>query len=1006
MLVRGVCEIVGRSLAHDGGMLPLHPGNPDRMAHMPSAAPDVFVSYNHADRAWAEWIAWVLEAAGWSVVIQAWDFRPGGNFILDMHAATRAQHTLAVLSPSYLAAEYTPPEWAAALAADPKGSERKLLPIRVRECQPEGLLAQVTYADLVGLGEDEAQHTLLAVFAQRAKPDRPPAFPGKTAAKGLPPAFPGTRVMTSKLPLTGDHFIGRDGELARLDAAWDDSKTHVVSFVALGGAGKSALVNQWLDRLRAAGWRGAERVFGWSFYSQGTDAAGASGDAFTEYALEWFGYRGGVIQSGWKKGEVLAELVRAQRTALVLDGLEPLQHPPGAQTGKIKDPAVQALVRELAVQNPGLVVITTRLAVTDVAGKGAVVEVDLEQLPPEVGAELLRQLGVKGPPAELVRTVTEYGGHGLALTLLGTYLRDVCAGDLRRRKEVPLLDEDLAGGVHARRVMASYASWLGEGPELRVLRLLGLFDRTAEAAAVEALRQAPAISGLTDELGDEARWKKSLARLRQARLVLGGAGDALDAHPLVREYFGERLREEAPEAWQAGHQRLYAHYQQAAPEFPETLEAILPLYTAVVHGCRAGRVQEAADEVYWRRILRRNEAFSSRKLGAFGPELSALAAFFDRPWDQPSAQLTAADQAWILNEAGFVLRALGRLPEAVQPLRAGLQAVIVEENWSRAAICAGNLSELLLTLGEVASAVAAGVESVELADKSGDAGQRMVRRTTLADALHQAGQGEASAASFREAEAMQAEWQPQYPRLYSLRGYLYCDLLLGSVRRHGSESEGWVFEGFVGWAPAHLHPPDSALGGHSPNGLGGQPPNGCGGLAPTLQGKRYHEMCEEVRERASQALEWAHQNRASLLDIALNHLTLGRAHLGLALTSPHPDFTLAAEHLDRAVDGLRQSGRDDCVPWGLLARAVLHRVRQQPAAAAADLAAAEEIAERGHMLLHLADVHLERARLHLTSGDVDAARASLEPARQLVTRTGYGRRVPEVAWLEDELGSR
>lgn len=60
---------------------------------------DFFVSYNNADKQWAEWIAWVLEEAGYSVLIQAWDFRPGTNFVLEMQAAAeQTQQTLAVLS--------------------------------------------------------------------------------------------------------------------------------------------------------------------------------------------------------------------------------------------------------------------------------------------------------------------------------------------------------------------------------------------------------------------------------------------------------------------------------------------------------------------------------------------------------------------------------------------------------------------------------------------------------------------------------------------------------------------------------------------------------------------------------------------------------------------------------------------------------------------------------------------------------------------------------------------
>jgi len=105
---------------------------------------DFFVSYNSADRPWAEWIAWVLEEAGYTVLIQAWDFRPGRNFVLEMHkAAAETQTTIAVLSENYLNAEYTHPEWAAAFVRDPTGEQRILIPIRVTECRPTGLLSSI-----------------------------------------------------------------------------------------------------------------------------------------------------------------------------------------------------------------------------------------------------------------------------------------------------------------------------------------------------------------------------------------------------------------------------------------------------------------------------------------------------------------------------------------------------------------------------------------------------------------------------------------------------------------------------------------------------------------------------------------------------------------------------------------------------------------------------------------------------------------------------------------------
>src|SRR5262245_22991516 len=112
---------------------------------------DFFVSYNRADRSWAEWIAWQLEEMGYEVILQAWDFRPGSNFVLEMQeAAVDAQRTIAVLSPNYLTALYTQPEWAAAFAQDPTGEKGVLLPVRVRECELKGLLQSIVYIDLVG----------------------------------------------------------------------------------------------------------------------------------------------------------------------------------------------------------------------------------------------------------------------------------------------------------------------------------------------------------------------------------------------------------------------------------------------------------------------------------------------------------------------------------------------------------------------------------------------------------------------------------------------------------------------------------------------------------------------------------------------------------------------------------------------------------------------------------------------------------------------------------------
>lgn len=142
----------------------------------------IFVSYNSKDRQWAEWIAYRLEELGHTAIIQAWDFRPGQNFVQQMQDATQnSDKTIAVLSQNYLDAQFTQPEWTAAFARDPTGQARRLIPVRVAECDLQGLLSPHIYVDLVGLSEDQARTALQQALEPRAKPATSPPFPGNAS---------------------------------------------------------------------------------------------------------------------------------------------------------------------------------------------------------------------------------------------------------------------------------------------------------------------------------------------------------------------------------------------------------------------------------------------------------------------------------------------------------------------------------------------------------------------------------------------------------------------------------------------------------------------------------------------------------------------------------------------------------------------------------------------------------------------------------------------------------
>ena len=214
---------------------------------------DFFISYTDADRRWAEWIAWTLEEAGYTSVLQAWDFRPGSNFVLNMQeASAEAERTIMALSPAYPQSHFAASEWAAAFAQDPAGEKGLLLPVRVQECDLQGLLPQIVYIDLVGRTEEEARAELLAgVKRTRTRPTTPPPFPGPSAPEK--PHFPGALPAVWNVPhLRNPNFTGRVQLLTRLHDAFAGSQTVVSrqpqALCGLGGVGKTQLALEYVYR--------------------------------------------------------------------------------------------------------------------------------------------------------------------------------------------------------------------------------------------------------------------------------------------------------------------------------------------------------------------------------------------------------------------------------------------------------------------------------------------------------------------------------------------------------------------------------------------------------------------------------------------------------------------------------------------------------------------------------------------------------------------------------------
>jgi len=172
---------------------------------------DFFISYTRVDKAWADWVAWVLEDSGYSVVLDTWDFPAGSNFVLAMEEAlAKCKRIIALLTPAYVQSNYGRAEWTAGMASDPAAMQRKLIPVRVAPCEPPALLRAITYIDLVGLGhEEESRSRLLeSLRDRRAKPQKAPSYPGAAKHSTVPnhPVFPAGAASRATLP---DPFVPR-----------------------------------------------------------------------------------------------------------------------------------------------------------------------------------------------------------------------------------------------------------------------------------------------------------------------------------------------------------------------------------------------------------------------------------------------------------------------------------------------------------------------------------------------------------------------------------------------------------------------------------------------------------------------------------------------------------------------------------------------------------------------------------------------------------------------------
>lgn len=647
---------------------------------------DFFISYNSADKAWAEWIAWQLEANDYTTILQAWDFS-GSNFVLEMHRALKdSERTILVFSLDFLKADFTQPEWAAVFVKDPTGEKRLLRPVRVRECKPDGLLAAIDYIDLVGLDEGAATKKLLDGLKKgRHKPERKPVFPKARAASA--PVFPGLPAIWNVPIARNRNFTGREEQLKKLHDSLASGKAAALTQAirGLGGVGKTQIASEYAYRHA-----GDYDIVWWV---QSEDATKRASD-YANLAMKL-----GMEEAKAADLNIAIEAVREwlrvnDKWLLIFDNAE---NPDDIRP-------------YLPPSDRGHVLVTSCYSPWEAVAE----PVDVEVMPEGEATEfLLKRTGSddRKTAAELAK---ELGYLPLALEQAGAYIERTRIGLAEYLKAYRKSQTKLFNGAAAKPATGYehtiLTTWTMALEKVQVqcpaaIELMNLCaflapDDIPKDMIVNGAKRLP--DSLSAAVTEPLRFNEALASLCSFSLI-DIRGDGIYIHRLLQAIIRDQLKEDEQKTWAAGALELInGVFPRNIPTTPKVWSGcarLLPhALTTAGFAEKWNVVPEATGQVL-------NQAGIYLKGRAQFAEAKALyerALKIDEKTYGPDHPEVATD----VNNLGSVLKDLGDLAGAKQCCERALK--IGEKNHGpdhpKVAVCVNNLGEVLRAQGDLAGA--------------------------------------------------------------------------------------------------------------------------------------------------------------------------------------------------------------------------------------------------------------------------------------------------------------
>ncbi|MEP7133506.1 MAG: trypsin-like peptidase domain-containing protein [Chloroflexota bacterium] len=542
-------------------------------------------------------------------------------------------------------------------------------------------------------------------------------------------------------------WTGRDDLLKQITDDWNNPQKHVTGLIGFGGEGKSSLARKWVADViarseatkqsptreeiasQSALAMTLDGVFWWGFYEN------KSVDEFLEAALKYMS--GGridprAVPSSNLRAQIIGAMLGTGKYLFVLDGLEVMQHQEGDQYGLLQSNDLRDLLTFFArLDNQSFCLITSRAPMLDLMDYTTYTHRDVDRLSEEDGYDLLVKLGVNGTQQQLDDIVSNWNGHALTLSLIGSYLVKVHQGNASHVTDFDIEEaEEVQSAVpdqykHVGRILRRYDEHLTK-EEKAFLILFSVFRTPVHVSALEKVfrttTDAAAINAPLTDLSDQ-EFNALVERLvKYSILHFNKQSQTYTTHPLIRNHYFAIFTKGDPSQEKTAHTQIKDYYLSIAGDTPQypALDDLKPLIEVVHHACQAGAYDDAW-KIYWERISQQDKFVIIHQLGAYETALTLMMEFFS---DEDSSQEPAVSQTdvkrFILNAIGLRLMSLGRLREAVPFFERKNKIALETQDWNNLSIGYQNLADLHAQLGALEASAEAVRQALDLAFKSKD----------------------------------------------------------------------------------------------------------------------------------------------------------------------------------------------------------------------------------------------------------------------------------------------